>query len=167
MYGSSKFDDEATRLRFLEGIRLHGRNEMAAHKAGVSLMCIRKWQDKNPEEGKLFKQAWELAKVLHGQEIVMQLEKEAIHGHAEPIFDKDGKRVGEKIKYETSLRAMVMRRYDEGYREKTEITHKAETGVMVVPQPLTSVAAWSELVQNAKDEAAAKAANSLEKGKES
>lgn len=160
-----KFDDEDVRLRFLEGIRLHGRNEMAAHKAGISLNSIRNWQQQHPEEGKAFKEAWDLARVLHGQDIVMQLENEAIHGHKEPIFDKDGKRVGEKVKYETALRAMVMKRYDSEYREKTEVTHKSETGVMVVPHPVASVADWANLVQSAKDEAAAKAA-AQEKRKE-
>jgi hypothetical protein len=163
---ANKFDDEEMRNRFLEGIRLHGRNELAAHRAGISFNAIRNWQANNPAEGKAFKELWDMARILHGQMIVEQLEREAIHGHKEPIFDKDGNRVGEKTKYETPLRAMVMKRYDADYREKTEVTHKAETGVMVVPQPVQSVAAWAELVQSAKDESAAKFAAAAEKGKD-
>lgn len=160
-----KFTEEA-RLRFLEGIRLYGRFEMAANKAGCTPNTVRNWMLRYPDAAKEFKAAWELAKILHGQEIVKQLEDEALHGHVEPIFDKDGNRVGERRKYETPLRAMMMKRYDADYREKTEVTHKAETGVMVVPTPVTSVAAWAELVQNAKSEAEAKA-KEVEKGKES
>lgn len=152
------------RLRFLEGIRLHGYNEMAAHKAGCTLNTVVTWIKERGEQGKEFKEMWALARILHGQEICDQLQKEAINGHVEPIFDKGGKRVGEKKRYETTLRAMVLKKYDPEFREKTEVTHKTETGVMVVPQVVPSVAAWANLVQSAKDEAAAKAA---EKGKES
>lgn len=163
----SALDEEAVRLRFLEAIREHGRFELAATSISLTPNAVRSWIINNPEEGKEFKAAWDLAKILHAQDIVRQLEHEAIHGHEEPVFDKDGKRVGTKMKYETTLRAMVMRRYDSDYREKTEVTHKSETGVMVVPHPVGSVAAWAELVQSAKDAAEQRTKEATEKGTES
>jgi hypothetical protein len=157
--GKRKFDDPVMRDRFLENVQLMGYDALAAKSVGCCLKTIIDWAAEDGEDRKEFKGLWELAKILHSQEIAHKLQQEALHGHEETIYDKDGKPVGVKRKYETPLRALMLRRHDEAFREKIDVNHGLQSGVMVMPQPVQSVKEWADLVLNAKREAS-------EKGKE-
>jgi hypothetical protein len=162
--GNRLFDDPATRARFLEHVQLTGYDALAAQYADVSLMTVTRWAKEEGKDQKEFNELWALAKLLHSQEIANKLQQEALNGHEEPIYNKDGVKVGIKKKYETPLRAMMLKRHDEAFRDKIDVNHGAQTGVMVMPQPVESVGAWAALVSKAKEEATQRALE--EKGKE-
>lgn len=153
-----KFDIDR-RLRFLEKYRETGYIELSAFYAGVGKHTVNNFRKLaepptcDPEAIE-FCDAFKLAGQLHGQEIVSTIMNQALHGHREPKFDKEGKKVGETIKFETALRKMAVQRHDKAYKDTQEVTHKSETGVMVVPTPVASVGAWAELMKNAKAERA-------------
>ncbi len=156
--GQRKFDDPELRQRFLENVYTLGYDELAAVRSGLHYGTVVSWSKLAGEEQNEFNEMWKLAKLLHSQEKAERLQKEALEGHEEPIYDKDGKRVGTKRKYETPLRLALLKRHDSAFKDSVDGTHKTETGVMVMPHPVSSVDAWRELVKKAKDEADARLA---------
>lgn len=164
--GSMKFDDPEMRQRFLENVHLLGYDELAAQRTGLHYASVVRWSKMEGEDQKEFLELWKLARLLHSQEKAERLQSEAMEGHVEGIYNKDGVQVGEKRKYETPLRVAVLKRHDPAFRDAVDVTHKMETGVMVMPQPMTSVNEWADLVKKAKDEADARLAEE-KKGRES
>jgi hypothetical protein len=147
-----KFGD-AAKVIYLETLRKFGQRASAAEVAGVSLQCVANHR----KDDKEFAAAEELALKLRAEGIVQRLESEAVHGFFEPLFDKKGNAIlvkdheGNLVqathrKVETTLRAMVLKRYAHEYREVSEVNHKHQGGVMVMPAPVSSVADWAKLV---------------------
>jgi hypothetical protein len=164
--GSMKFDDPELRERFLENVHLLGYDELAAVRSGLHYASVVRWAKMEGEDQKEFNELWKLAHLLHSQEKAERLQREAMEGHEEPIYDKEGKRVGTKRKYETPLRVALLKRHDAAFKDSVDITHKTDTGVMVMPQPVGSVSEWAQLVKKAKEEADARLAEE-KKGRES
>lgn len=152
MSASVKFG-EAAKVIYLETLRKFGQKCSAAEVAGVSIQTV----SVHRKEDKAFAEAEELAIKLRGEGIVQRLESEAVQGFLEPLYDKKGQPImvtdadgkvhhATHRKVETTLRAMVLKRYAHEYREVSEVNHKHQGGVMVMPTPMTSVADWAKLV---------------------
>lgn len=144
---------EAAKVIYLETLRKFGQKASAAEVAGVSMQTV----SVHRKDDKDFAAAEELALKLRAEAIVQRLEEEAVQGFLEPLYDKKGQpimitdtdgRVRQAMhrKVETTLRAMVLKRYAHEYREVSEVNHKHQGGVMVMPTPVSSVADWAKLV---------------------
>lgn len=127
-----KFDDIQKTI-FLEAMLEHGRKMLAAKKADVSLETVNRHLENDEEFAKLYDQVVE----ERAGRIVEQLEREALEGFTQPIFDKDGNEIGEKRIYESGLRAMLLKRFDDAYRDRQEIDLKGSGGVLVVPADIS------------------------------
>lgn len=121
--------DDAAKQRYLECLAKTGKRGMAAAAAGVDSSTIRKHQTEDPE----FLEACEAAWDDYREQRVLQIENEAINGFEETIFSPTGEK-GTRKRYETALRAMVLKAYDpERYREKVDVNHDIVGGAIVVP----------------------------------
>jgi len=152
---ATKFGDAAKAI-YLENLREHGQKAIAAEIAGVSFETVRLHR----KDDKEFAAAEDMALKLRSQHIVRTLEREAIEGFKEPLFDKKGlpimvTDVDGKVcqafhrKVETPLRAMVLKRHAPEYRDQSEVTHKHQGGVLVMPTPVKSTQDWAALVAEA------------------
>lgn len=127
-----KFDDKQKRI-FLEAILRHGKKMLACKEAGVCLQTVNGHLENDPD----FADLYDMTVEERSGRIVEQLEREALEGFTQPIFDKDGNEIGEKRIYETGLRAMMLKRFDNDYRDRQEIDLKGSGGVLVVPADIS------------------------------
>lgn len=152
---ATKFGDAAKAI-YLENLREHGQRAIAAEIAGVSPETVRLHR----KDSKEFAAAEELALQLRSAQIVRTLEREAIDGFCEPLYDKKGQAImvtdaDGKVrqafhrKVETALRVRVLARHDPAYRDQSEVTHKHQGGVLVMPTPVKSTKDWAALVDAA------------------
>lgn len=148
----TRFTDVRKAL-YLNAIVEHGYDHVAAEGAGVTIGTIRHHRKIDPE----FAEAEKLALTIRSQNVMIRLEREALEGHKEMMFDKENRPVkytdaegkeqfAYKLKYETPLRGMMMKRHDERYREKVDVEVSAKGGVLVVPQPVADETGWAALV---------------------
>jgi hypothetical protein len=127
-----KFCDKR-KTQFLEELLKHGQRSLACQVVDVTLMTLRTHLKNDPD----FAAAFDETLALRSQLIVEQLEREALVGHTQPIFDKDGNEVGEKRVYETQLRLAMLKRFDPEYKDRAEIEHKGGGGVLIAPPDAT------------------------------
>lgn len=129
-----KFDDKL-KTKYLMFLAEHGKKTLAARQCGISYPTYLDHVNNDPE----FAQWVEIALEERAHRIVKRLEHEAMEGFEEGIFNKEGEQVGTRLKHETQLRAMILKRYDPEYKDRSEINHTggAGTGVLVVPAALT------------------------------
>jgi len=128
-----KFDDIQKQI-FLEQIISHGKRVLAAKAAGVCLQTVRNHMKWDPEFQELFDQAFQ----ERADRVTSQLEKEALEGFEEPIYNgKTGALLGHKRVYETPIRLAILKRYDPDYKERTESTINGTVGVLVAPAKMS------------------------------
>ena len=136
-----KFDDIQKEV-FLAALARHGKKMLAAKQAGVCLQTVNDHLENDPDFAANYDETVE----DRAQRIVDQLEREALEGHTQPIFDKDGNEVGEKRIYESGLRAMLLKRYDPEYKDRQEIDLKGGGGVLLVPATATDDE-WAAMIE--------------------
>lgn len=140
-----KLTDEK-KILYLERLYEHGGKMMAAREIGISYTCLQDHRETDLEFAALIDEVLN----LRAEKIVKRLEQEAIEGYDEHIVNKDGEIVGTRKKYETPLRAMIMKRFDAEYRDKTDInlTGNSASGVLVLPAEVTLEQALEEAKRN-------------------
>lgn len=105
---------------FIEALADCGSVEEAARKAGMASSSAYKLR-RSPG-GENFARAWEIA-IHHAAQHLADLAFErAIHGSAEPVFDKEGRRVGRRMRINDRLlmfllRAHLPERYAHAHRD--------------------------------------------------
>lgn len=128
-----KFDDKL-KGQFLIHLSKHGKKTLAARQCDITYMTYKDHFDNDPE----FAEWVEIALEERAHRIVNQLEEEAMSGHEEDIVNKDGDVVGTRIKYETQLRVLMLKRYDPEYKDRQEIDMNVQGGgVLVAPAAMT------------------------------
>lgn len=127
---SVKFDDERKEI-YLKKLSETGKKLLSAEAADIALCTVNEHYKNDPD----FAVQYDEALMLYSQSIVQQIETEARDGHVEKRYDKEtGNLISERKIYETPLRAMILKRNDEGYKDKTDINLTGGGGgVLVVP----------------------------------
>jgi hypothetical protein len=130
---NNKFDEERQAL-FLEQIAEHGRPMTASKVCDVSMPRIREYAERNPEFAELYAEAMEAYKdrlLSHHQDLIF-------NGMLKKSYDRNGNLVSEEKIYPIPLIQMELRKHDEGYREKREVTMDVKGGVFVAPAGLSA-----------------------------
>lgn len=131
-----KFDDER-KGRYLDELLKHGKRALAARACDVSMQTVRDHIKIDPDFGRLFNEVL----LERADRVTRQIEDEALVGYMEPIFNKDGDKVGERQMYETPIRLAILRRYDPEYKDRTDVSISGVMGVLVAPARM-SPAEW-------------------------
>lgn len=121
--------DETRKKQFLVCLEKWGTQVLAADFVDVSPTTVMQHKNDDP----VFAAQCEEAQKRREIRIVRQLEKEAMEGHTQPIFNKDGDEVGEKRIYETQLRLAMLKRYDPEYKDRVDVSAKVEGGAIIAP----------------------------------
>ncbi len=129
-----KFDD-VLKCKYLTSLLDHGKKTLAAEFVDIAYSTVQEHRENDPE----FAAYENIVLEQRASRIVDQLEAEALNGHEENVYNKDGDIVGTRIKHETQLRAMMLKRYDPEYKDRSDITlnQGRGAGVLVVPAALT------------------------------
>lgn len=129
-------DDDA-KQRFLMSLQKWGKKSLAAEAAGCTMATIKRHCLVDPE----FNEAYEHALEFHRENRARILESSAMEGSVEPVFGSDGQ-VGERIRYETQLRVMILKGSDRDMyedRKSIDVKHSlVQSGALVVPATLNS-----------------------------
>ena len=141
-----KFDDRAKEV-YLDVLARTGRKGLAAEAAGVAPQTVNNHIDNDPD----FAESVEIAHETYSNHVVSKIEREALEGHTQPIFDKDGREIGEKRIFETQLRLAMLKRFDTAYKERSEVDVNHGGGVLVAPAEMTPDE-WVEAARKMREE---------------
>lgn len=133
-----KVDDEM-KQRILEELADHGRLGTACRKNSITMQTIKKHIEKDPEFGRAVMEANEAYKdklIAHHQNLVF-------NGTQRVNYDRNGNIVSEETIYPVRLIELELKKHDEGYRDKKEVTMNVSGGVMVAP-PEMSMEDWEK-----------------------
>jgi hypothetical protein len=129
--GPVKFDDKA-RERCLNFIRKNGRwMKLAAQAAGVHQATVRHYINTDPE----FAEQFETALEEFNHKLEMEAHRRAVEGVTEPIVNKDGEIVGEKIIYSDRLMVKLLESNNpDKHRgvQQVDVNHKG--GVLLIEE---------------------------------
>lgn len=123
-----KINDDTKRI-FLENLAEHGRTGTASRISGISHATIKKHIEKDPEFGQAVAEAMECYKdrlIAHHQNLVF-------NGTLKTTYGKDGAIVSEEQIYPIRLIELELKKHDEGYRDKKDVTVSVRGGVLIAP----------------------------------
>lgn len=114
---------------FLENLAEHGRYGTAARIAGVTLQTVKKHIEKDPEFGAAAAEALGCYKdrlIEHHQNLVF-------NGTVKTTYGRDGSIVSEETIYPVRLIELELKKHDEGYRDRKDVSVNITGGVIVAP----------------------------------
>ena len=132
-----KFGEEA-KASFLAEFAEHGRLGTAARKSGVTIKTVQRHIEKDPLFGQLVAEALECYKdrlIKHHQNLVFK-------GTEKVSYDRNGNIVSTERVYPVRLIELELKKHDEGYRDKKDVTVQVKGGVLVAPAEI-SMEEWS------------------------
>lgn len=134
----------ALKLEFLDHLLKWGRIGLSAHYVGITHGTV----IKHREADKRFDQCCLDAISTYREIAIQTIVTQAIEGHCERKWDREGNLLSERRVYETRLREMVLKNFDPTFVEtqKQEITHQG--GAIMVPAPTADVSNWSAVVSS-------------------
>lgn len=110
----------AARARFLQELARLGSINAAAAAAGLLGSTARYHMGADPE----FKEEVDAALERHERRLMEQVEKLALEGVREPIMDRQGNQVGERVRYsERMLLAWLRRQEANTWLERAKVEH--------------------------------------------
>ena len=107
-----KFTPEVQAAFLLAYERL-GETGPAARAAGISYHTVWRYRNGDPE----FAEAMEAAYERYRIELIQELKDRAIRGKVEPIYDRNGHKIGEKKKYSDRLFELALKRHFPEFRD--------------------------------------------------
>ena len=104
---------------FIAALADDGRVEYAARAVGMSVnSCYRL---RRSPGGENFARAWDVARVHAAQRLIDLAFDRVIDGSEEPVFDKDGNRVGRRMRQDVRLHKWLLSAY---FPERFRYAHK-------------------------------------------
>ena len=143
----TKFTAEKKRV-YLTKLEQWGKKNLSAQAAGVCMETVSRHREEDDDFAKAEVQALD----QRAERIVAQLEAEAIDGHTQPIFDKDGCEIGEKRIYETPLRVKVLARFDPNYRDRHDLNVKGDVSGVLVAPPAMTMDDWTQAAEKLRED---------------
>lgn len=126
---------------FLESMKKTGQWEISANRAGLNSRIIKKIMRADDD----FRVACENAEQCFVESLVQSAITRAQDGWEEPIMNyKTGTQMGSKRVYDGKLMELLLKRYDDRFKEKFTGDVKVHGGVIVVPMQSASVEAWEK-----------------------
>ncbi|QDP65339.1 MAG: hypothetical protein Unbinned200contig1000_79 [Prokaryotic dsDNA virus sp.] len=141
-----KFGDKEKGI-FLEVYRKWGRMGEAAAAAGVSTQCVRAHIDKDED----FAEALLIAEEEYKDKLIGHHQDLVFNGTIKKSYDRNGNLVSEETIYPIRLIELELKKHDQGYREKQEISHKHSGGVLLAPAEVDSIEDWETKFKRMKD----------------
>lgn len=123
--------------QFLEHFAEHGRLGSGARAVGTTMKTVRKAITDDPEFGLMVAEALECYKdklIAHHQNLLFE-------GQLKVGYDRNGNVVSEERVYPIRLIELELKKHDEGYRDKREVSMNVRGGVLVAPATV-SVEDW-------------------------
>lgn len=143
---------EENRVRFLEVLRDENSVTDACEAINAGRTAVYAWK----KDDEAFARDWDAAVKFVDEALEDSALKRAIHGHQEPIVDKDGKIVGHRTKFETALTIFMLKaRMPEKYhleKKANAAIPAGVAGVLIAPSDMTP----EEWIQAARGEAEAR-----------
>lgn len=113
---------------FIAALADTGSVSQAAREAGMSVTSC--YRLRNSPGGENFARAWDSALAHCAQKIVDLSFERAIHGTEEPVFDRDGRRIGHRIRYDHRTAQFLMRAYfPERFRHAHQFAMRTKASV--------------------------------------
>ncbi len=133
-YRRKKFDDVRKSI-FLKDLLANGKMVLACKACGISkdTVVVHRREDEQ------FNLDVEDALAEHAKDIIKRIEKRAMEGYDNPVFDKEGAECGIKTTFETPLAVKMLARYDPDYRDKTALDLTTGGGAAIVAPPTLSM----------------------------
>ena len=131
---------EARKNRFLKTLAKTGRITESADIANVSCEAIRVWRKEDEEFAERFAEA----EMRYCDKIEKEVERRAIDGWDEPVF-QNGVEVGKKKRFSDMLLLALTKSRLKKYRDKVEVDAKITGQVLAVPLVAVDEGAFSEL----------------------
>lgn len=131
------FDETAKKL-FLEEYVKHGRMGTSASAAGVTSSTVRKHLELDPE----FAEACLEAEDTYRSRLIEHHQNLVFEGQTKTTYDRMGNVVSEEKIYPIRLIELELKKHDEGYRDKREVSLSVSGGVLVAPAEAKSVEDW-------------------------
>lgn len=117
---------------------------MAAEHVGVTHGCVIEHRKSDPRFDELCLGAIN----YHREQTVSTIIRQAVEGHPEYKFDRDGNILSVRRMFEPAIRLAILKGYAPEFIEtqKSEITHQG--GAIMVPAPTADVSNWSAVVSS-------------------
>jgi hypothetical protein len=130
------------KIEFLEHLAEWGRIGMAAEHVGVTHSCIIDHRKSDPRFDELCLGAIN----YHKEQTVATILRQAVEGHPEYKFDREGNLLSVRRMFEPAIRLAILKGYAPEFVEtqKQEITHQG--GAILVPSPTSDVSNWASVV---------------------
>lgn len=93
--------------RFIETLAATGSVTQAALE--VNMSTVSAYRLRNAPDGQPFATAWDIAVRAAARRLTDIAMDRVIHGSEEPVFDRDGRRVGRRVKYNDRLLMFMLR----------------------------------------------------------
>jgi hypothetical protein len=132
----------ALKLEFLEHLLKWGRIGLSAHYVGVTHGCV----NEHRKADKRFDQCCLDAMSVYREVAVQTIVTQAIEGHCERKWDREGNLLSERRVYETRLREMVLKNFDPSFVETQKQELTVQGGAVCVPMPTSDVNGWADVV---------------------
>ena len=129
---------EERKTRYLEELAKHGRYNEAARAAGVWGPQIKKCRDTDPE----FDEACAVAIQEYTDRLIGHHQNLVFNGTQRITYDRNGNISGEETIYPIRLIELELKKHDEGYRDKREMSVSVSGGVLVAPADVASIEDW-------------------------
>lgn len=132
------------KIEFLEHLAEWGRLGMAAEHVGVTMTCVIEHRKSDSRFDELCLGAIN----YHREQTVATIIRQAIEGHPEYKFDRDGNILSVRRMFEPAIRLAILKGYAPEFIEtqKQEITHQG--GAIMVPAPTADVSNWQAVVSS-------------------
>jgi hypothetical protein len=130
---SQRYFDVDRQAHFLAELAEHGRIISACQAVGISKSAYQKEVDKNPYFAELVAEARESYKerlIAHHQNLVF-------NGQEKIVYDRQGNVISRERVYPIRLIELELKKHDEGYREKREVSMEVSGGVFFAPPEMT------------------------------
>lgn len=112
---------------FLEELRRTGHIYHACRVAGVSYRTMKRYRAGGELADPEFEESYEQAMGDYIGMLKSEAQKRAVEGWVErPVVDKDGNVVGEVRKFSDALLITLLKRSDDGYKERVSVDAKTE-----------------------------------------
>ena len=130
------------KLEFLTHLAECGRLGLSASYVGVTYACVIDHRKSDPRFDELVIEAMQ----HHREQTVAVMIRQAVEGHPEYKFDKEGNLLSARRMFEPALRLAILKGYAPEFVETQKQELTVQGGAVLVPSPTADVSNWANVV---------------------